>query len=125
MHGEGGMSEIKKWEKYLEEYSSIIIFDDRNEDISKYKLVFLENKLEACVQKQILIMGLKDDVSASKKEYQVITEQEYNLILRLYRMYEFTDKLRVIALSPQFGSMFNYLSTGIITQEEYFEALLH
>ncbi|MCX4351283.1 MAG: hypothetical protein OSJ60_06560 [Lachnospiraceae bacterium] len=119
------MSEIKKWEKYLEEYSSIIIFDDRNEDISKYKLAFLESKLEACVQRQILIMGLKDDVFASKKEYQVITEQEYNLILRLYRMYEFTDKLRVIAPSPQFGSMFNYLSTGIITQEEYFEALLH
>ena len=70
------MSEIKKWEKYLEEYSSIIIFDDRNEDISKYKLAFLESKLEACVQRQILIMGLKDDVFASKKEYQVITEQD-------------------------------------------------
>ena len=38
------MPEIKKLEKYLEEYSSIIIFDDRNEEIRKYKLSFLKGR---------------------------------------------------------------------------------
>lgn len=119
------MSEIKKWEKYLEEYSSIIIFDDRNEDVSKYKLAFLESKLESCYQKQILIMGLKDETDVAERGYKVITKQEYNFILQLYRMYEFSDRLKIISPSLQFGSMLNYLSTGIISMEEYFEALLY
>ncbi len=119
------MPEIEKLEKYLEEYSSIIIFDDRNEEISRYKLAFFESDLKAYEQKKILIMGLKNDVDTAKKEYKIITEQEYSSILQLYRMYEFTDKLRIVSHFLQFGSMLNYLSTGIITEEEYFEALLH
>lgn len=119
------MPEIEKLEKYLEEYERIFVFDDRNEEINKYKLAFLESKLESCVQKQIVIMGLKDDASVAEKGYKVITKQEYNFILQLYRMYEFSDKLRIISFSLQFGSMLNYLSTGIISQEEYFEALLY
>ena len=119
------MPEIKKLEKYLEEYSSIIIFDDRNEEIRKYKLSFFEREMELSDQKKIMVMGLKDDVTADKWGYKIITEQEYNFILRLYRMYEFTDKLRTVSYFLQFGSMINYLSTGIITEEEYFEALLH
>ena len=119
------MPEIKKLEKYLEEYSSIIIFDDRNEEIRKYKLSFFEREMELSDQKKIMVMGLKDDVTADKWGYKIITEQEYNFILRLYRMYEFTDKLRIVSYFLLFGSMLNYLSTGIITEEEYFEALLH
>ncbi len=119
------MPEIEKLEKYLEEYSLIIIFDDRNEEISRYKLAFFESKPESCNQKKVMVMGLKDDVTADKKGYKIITEQEYNIILRLYRMYEFTDRLRIVDFSFQYGSMLNYLSNDMISQEEYFEALLH
>ena len=119
------MPKIEKVEKYLEEYSSIILFDDRNEDINRCEHAFFANGSVLCADTKIMVMGMKNDVDVDERVYKVIPEQEYNLILWLYRMYEFTDKLRIVSGFSQFGSMLNYLSTGIITQEEYFEALLH
>ena len=40
-------------------------------------------------------------------------------------MYDFSDKVDVIADSPQYASMLNYVKTGILSKEEMIEALLY
>ena len=59
-----------------------------------------------------------------KGKYKVITKEYYNEINKLYRSYEFSDKIQMIVNSKQYGSILNYLSTGILSEEEFFEALL-
>ena len=46
-------------------------------------------------------------------------------ILNFYRMYDFSDKITVISDSDQFGSLINYVKTGILTKQEMVDALLY
>lgn len=54
-----------------------------------------------------------------------ISRYEMEEILDMYRLYDFSDKFTVISESSQFGSLFNYLKTGVLTKEEMAEALLY
>lgn len=55
----------------------------------------------------------------------ILSNKDMAELIEQYCLYEFTDQIRVVSKSSQYGSMLNYLSTGIMTEEEYFEALLH
>ena len=46
-------------------------------------------------------------------------------ILRLYQMYEFTDKIIVISDNYQYPNMFNYIRQGILTEDELVDALFN
>lgn len=54
----------------------------------------------------------------------VISEQEMDCILEYYRMYEFSNRFKVLEDSEQYGGFINYLRNGILTEEEVFEAIL-
>ena len=43
----------------------------------------------------------------------------------IYRMYDFSDKVFIISDSDQYGNLFNYVKTGILTKQEMVEALLY
>ncbi len=43
----------------------------------------------------------------------------------IYRMYDFSDKVFVISDSDPYGTMFNYVKTGILTKQEMIDALLY
>ena len=45
-------------------------------------------------------------------------------VLKIYRMYDFSDRILVISDSDQFGNMFNYVKNGLLSKEEMVEALL-
>jgi len=59
-----------------------------------------------------------------KENVRVVSGQEMNIILEYYRMYEFTDRLKILGENKQFGGLVNYLKNGILTEEEVFEAIL-
>jgi hypothetical protein len=42
----------------------------------------------------------------------------------LYRMYEFSDRFVVLSESEQYGSIWNYVRSGIMTPEEALELLI-
>lgn len=54
----------------------------------------------------------------------IISEQETEQILEYYRMYEFSNRLKVLEDNAQFGGLLNYYRNGILTQEEFWEAIL-
>lgn len=53
----------------------------------------------------------------------ITAEEEKDLIL-LYHTYEFSDRFRLITDTDAYGSLWNYVRTGVLTQEEAFRALL-
>ncbi|WP_029199518.1 hypothetical protein [Oribacterium sp. NK2B42] len=54
-----------------------------------------------------------------------ISREIVNKAIYIYRMYDFSDKVFVISDSDQYGTMFNYVKTGILTKQEMIDALLY
>ena len=52
-----------------------------------------------------------------------LTNTELNK--NLYYLYEYTDDVNVIADSSQYPTLLNYVKTGLLTEDEMLEALLH
>ena len=53
-----------------------------------------------------------------------VLRSDMDEVIEMYRMYDFSDKVFVISDSEQFGSMFNYVKSGILSKEEMVDALL-
>lgn len=54
----------------------------------------------------------------------LFSQEEELGIKKLYLMYEFSDKVRLIEHSPQYGSLQNYVETGLLAWEEAKKAAL-
>ena len=53
-----------------------------------------------------------------------ISDREREELEQLYRTYEFSNRFQVVSDHFQWGSLMNYVKTGMVTMEEFFEALL-
>lgn len=47
----------------------------------------------------------------------------HNLCL-LYHMYDFSDKICMVDNNERFGTLFNYLHTGILSEDEFIDAIV-
>ena len=63
--------------------------------------------------------------SGSYKHIRSVSQNDFEKIVNLYYMYEFTDKLCVLLEDPIYPHMMNYVLQGIITEEELVEALMY
>lgn len=54
----------------------------------------------------------------------LLAREQMDRILRLYHLYEFSDKITVLSEDIQFANMINYVKVGLLTPEEMVEALL-
>ena len=62
----------------------------------------------------------EDKIKENKPDADKIKEvKEY------YYLYEYTDQVNLITDNPQYPSMLNYVKTGLLTEDEMIEALLH
>lgn len=60
----------------------------------------------------------------SGKKVLVLPADKYENFVELYYTYEFSDRIRVIGGSRQHGSLMNYVSCGLLTEQEMFESIL-
>ena len=81
---------------------------------------------------ELLRVGIRNRNTTDIKIWQSLEEaSDYVLqsdideVLEINRMYDFSDKIAVISDSAQYGSLFNYVKTGIMTKEEMVETLLY
>ena len=54
-----------------------------------------------------------------------LDEKQMNELMEVYHMYEFTDKIHIVSENLQYPSMLNYVTTGMLTEEELYKALLY
>ena len=117
------MIETLSLEALIDHYDRIFLFDDTNKLIQKLMCDVLLYVRKNEITNNVLVMGItKLD---GEKNYIQISKLQSEEIIQKYRMYEFTDRLRIVSITMQYGTMLNYLSTGVLTEREYIEALLH
>lgn len=91
---------VKEIEALLNKYSRIIITDNK---------IVKEIKID---KMNVLI------ISSSSND------KIFKAIKKLYNCYEFSNKIMYISNCQNFGEMTNYISTGLLTIEEFTSALL-
>lgn len=62
--------------------------------------------------------------SDSHITYRQITKEQQTELLQTYHMYEFSDRFRIVSRDDQFGSIWNYVDAGVLTEQEALEALV-
>ena len=65
------------------------------------------------------------EVDLTDEYVRFVSNRFMSEILSIYRMYNFSDKVLVVSDSDQYGSMFNYVKTGILTRSEMVNVLLY
>lgn len=84
-------------ERLITEYDRLILFDSNENDFNKY-------------MKNSNIIDIK--------------KSEADRILDLYRCYEFCDRVILVSDGKNYGSIVNYIQTGVLTSEEVAKALM-
>lgn len=80
--------------------------------------------MEVLVQKLVNKLKAKEKLVFGNGEEKMFSKEEELDIKKLYLMYEFSDKVRLLEDSPQYGSLQNYVENGLITVEEAKKAAL-
>lgn len=101
----------KKIEKALKDNDSVIAFDDDCIEIRQIHKSFLESAILKNSNKKILIFEFEGN--------------EQDLFLEIYRLYEFSNRVRYVSDNTQYGNLLNYLKTGVINRDELFESLIY
>ena len=56
--------------------------------------------------------------------FRYITKEVMKEIVENYRMYDFSDRVRLVSDSIQYGELFNYVKTGVLSVGDMVNALM-
>ncbi len=110
-------------EQDLEQRDFVILIDKK---YSEYltELLCTSTALKK-TKKQLSILSTTEFPGQMGKHlYRKISEEEMDLLLQLYRTYEVSDRILLFSVDPNYGSMWNYVKSGIASQEEILQAML-
>lgn len=71
----------------------------------------------------VLSVGTISPDNSLQIAYRQITIEQQAELLKVYHMYEFSDRFRVVSRDSRFGSIWNYVDAGILTEREALEAI--
>lgn len=93
--------------KYLEEIKELLL--------KKEKIIIFDAGVElpAEIERKII----------ENDKFSIIKQDDKEAMLKLYKMYEFTNKLVVLSSEEQYPSIFNYYRQGLLSVDELIEAL--
>lgn len=112
----------EKIRKYISEYDRVFVLGERI-PASGYFFQAISRQTE----KKILLLVKEletDGIPECGAEIQTISDEEYCDIEKLYYMYEFSDRIHLLVDNAQYGNLGNYISNGVLSEEETFTALL-
>lgn len=93
----------------IKEYDLILLVEDYDNSFSKD----LVDRLKRC-----------DAYKQSDKKICIFGADECKDMISLYYTYEYSDKVKVVGRSRQYGGLFNLVEAGLITYNQAFEAIL-
>lgn len=112
-------------EQDLKDYDKIFLFDTADQKVSACMSYFCHSRQMQETDKKVLVLGAAEVSGAAEGCCRSVTKQQFEAMLDIYDMYEFSDKFQFVGAKEQYGSMFNYVETGLLTYSEMFEAMLH
>lgn len=110
-------------EKALEEFDRVILIDTRLHDQQLTEAFYDEDNFKG-TDKKVLILSKSEEKHAEKTEWHHVSESEAREILEIYYLYEFSNRIAVVTREQAFGSLWDYVATGLLTEEEMVEAIL-
>jgi len=114
---------FRKLEKYIFYFDKVFLVRPKNEKEDRLALNFVKYISHTENKTKVLFLtnrnNFYEDVCC-----EVLTDWEIDHAKQLYMMYEFSNRFQVLFCEDNFGSLHNYLETGILTEEEVFQALL-
>ena len=106
----------------LEKYDRVILIHDRQR--SGLCPDFCSSRAVKMSPYKILVLSVEERAAEGDLSYRQITEEEADRLYKLYHMYEFSDRFRVLSRETSHGSLFDYVELGILDMEEAFGAFL-
>lgn len=106
---------ICKIERLLEEYEKVLLVLDQ-----EYLNLLQEDKKD---RKGIIILSKLEPLEEHAFDFLQISEEECGNLIKIYQMYEFSDHFKIITQNNGFGTLKNYVTTGVLTMDEAAEAL--
>lgn len=121
--------EIKhRLKEFIDEYDKILVLDC--DKITDKGLIyrFLKHMNRPFTEKKYLVLLNDIEVLRNIEEYIIdvvlLSRKEFDELMQIYRMYEFTDRITLVSEKNNFPGILNYLHNGILSEQECFEALL-
>lgn len=112
---------IDNIDKDLKNFQLILVLIVDKYEIEKLMIRLKNPKIKT---KKILILSNVDiSFTDSFYTYRRISDEERDTIMRIYYMYDFSDRFQIISDNPQYGGLLNYVKTGFMTWEDIFEIL--
>ena len=110
-------------ENDLEEFDRIILIDRKLHDPQLLDAFYEEDNLKG-TDKKILILSGRADKKVGNIEWRHVEDAEAEDILEIYDLYEFSNRIVIVAQGQVFGSLLNYVEAGLLTREEMVAAVL-
>lgn len=116
---------IKKLEENLDSFERVFLINDEcieQLDLMKFIVNYLSGKEHFG---RILLMSSTDsEINNRNISIQKISKEDEQMIMALYRLYDFSDRFSVIDRNIHNGDLFNYVEKGVLTFDEAVEAML-
>ncbi len=88
------------------------------------RLMFEISKRRA-FKRRLLVLSTLAFIGHTSIKFAKIEADEALKLQRNYYLYEFSDRFQVVSKEDQFGTLYQYVETGILTDVEMVEALLY
>ncbi|MCI9143519.1 MAG: hypothetical protein HFH87_13055 [Lachnospiraceae bacterium] len=110
-------------EKCLEEFDTVILVDGHGMKFEALEELYGAEALKKTRSRILILAETKDQRKGGiiRRHASTCEMQE---LLRLYRMYEFSDRVALFSQEDNFGGLHNYVKTGVFTLEEAVSAFL-
>ncbi len=109
-------------EKTLKEFDRIILIDRLSD--SWLTDAFYDEVNYKEIDKKVLILSELADKQIHNIVWRYIGEKEAKEIIELYHLYEYSNRIDILEQGQSFGSLLDYISTGLLTKEEMIAAIL-
>lgn len=113
---------ICELEKALQQYRKVLLFLPSCDKALARRL--LESDIYATQHLSLKVYVPEGVIACVDVSVQVLSEQEIAEMLSVYQLYEFADNMQIIGESQNYGGLLNYVKTGVLTEPDFFAAVL-
>lgn len=116
---------VSKLARALEKYDKVFLFMEKDEVHRHFMKRFCASDALAHNEKKVLILSTEEFTNGRTYVCHRLTREKAQRLKEFYFLYEFSDRFKLLSWEDGFGSIVNYVETGILTWEEAFTAILH
>ncbi|MDE7477671.1 MAG: hypothetical protein K2M91_06945 [Lachnospiraceae bacterium] len=112
---------IQKLQNAITVYDRILLLENDEQELLDLLYICSKKRIR---KKILLLLGSMTCNLADDIDWMWLDEEDCAALKRLYYTYEFSDKFKILSLDINFGTILNYVRTGLLSVEETVVSLL-